>query len=600
MTRAERCAVEFSPLREERAGRGAPGAAVRFPSCRAKLVGHSPRRRAQTDFGMFQPWFMPIRGSDPVMAADAQVLGTPHTLGPLSPRRRTLRSCSGEFIRSCRRTARCRFRFAMSINRPRGARLQRSRSFASSHPMLPEPATLTTPSDHHVRLSEVISALSYALDLTEGQPEGHSVRTCLIGMRIGREMGLDAEARSSLFYALLLKDAGCSSNSAATCELFGADDQVVKQTWKTVDWSSRWQSIGHVVRNVRPGESLVSKARQVLGFTKPGGAGDGARSHPLRARRRHRPHAGDDGRHRRRHPRPGRALGRPRRPRGDGGEEIPLLARIACLAQTVEIFHSTRGVETAFAVADDRAGALVRPGAGARAAGAARGRRLLGRAGRRLPRAGRRAGARGPRAGGGRRPAGPHRPRLCPRDRRQVALHLPPFRGRGDVRRRRRTGPGLRRGRAARPAPRRPAARRGQAGCQQPHSGQTGKTDGRRICRRAAGTRSTATASWRAWRRSARWRRPRPRITSGWTGAATTAASPPAPCPPPRACWPWPTCATRFRAERPYRAALPRERVLEIMRGDAGPALCPESFAALEEALRARPELGMEPRKRNL
>jgi HD-GYP domain-containing protein (c-di-GMP phosphodiesterase class II) len=49
-------------------------------------------------------------------------------------------------------------------------------------------------------------------------------------------------------------------------------------------------------------------------------------------------------------------------------------------------------------------------------------------------------------------------------------------------------------------------------------------------------------------------------------------------------------------AERPYRAAMPRERVLRIMRGDAGPALCPESFAALEEALRARPELGMEPR----
>jgi HD-GYP domain-containing protein (c-di-GMP phosphodiesterase class II) len=46
-------------------------------------------------------------------------------------------------------------------------------------------------------------------------------------------------------------------------------------------------------------------------------------------------------------------------------------------------------------------------------------------------------------------------------------------------------------------------------------------------------------------------------------------------------------------AERPYRAALPRERVLEIMRGDAGPALCPESFAALEQALVADPGLGL-------
>jgi hypothetical protein len=34
------------------------------------------------------------------VAADAQVPGTPHTLPPPSPRRRTLRLSSGEFIRS--------------------------------------------------------------------------------------------------------------------------------------------------------------------------------------------------------------------------------------------------------------------------------------------------------------------------------------------------------------------------------------------------------------------------------------------------------------------------------------------------------------------
>ena len=34
-----------------------------------------------------------------------------------------------------------------------------------------------------VRLSEVVSALSYALDITEGQREGHAVRSCVIGMR---------------------------------------------------------------------------------------------------------------------------------------------------------------------------------------------------------------------------------------------------------------------------------------------------------------------------------------------------------------------------------------------------------------------------------
>ena len=57
-----------------------------------------------------------------------------------------------------------------------------------------------------ISLSEVISALGYALDLTEGSLRGHSLRSCLVGMRIGREAGLTTESMNSLYYALLLKD----------------------------------------------------------------------------------------------------------------------------------------------------------------------------------------------------------------------------------------------------------------------------------------------------------------------------------------------------------------------------------------------------------
>src|SRR3954453_10134898 len=43
-------------------------------------------------------------------------------------------------------------------------------------------------------------------------------------------------------------------------------------------------------------------------------------------------------------------------PRGLRGEEIPLLARILCLAQTVEIFHAAGGPRAAWAVARRRSG----------------------------------------------------------------------------------------------------------------------------------------------------------------------------------------------------------------------------------------------------
>ena len=82
--------------------------------------------------------------------------------------------------------------------------------------------------------------MSYALDLTEGQPLGHAARSCLIGMRIAEQLQLPADDRSDLFYALLMKDAGCSSNAARVSQLFGGDDQEAKRGLWERDWR-RWR-----------------------------------------------------------------------------------------------------------------------------------------------------------------------------------------------------------------------------------------------------------------------------------------------------------------------------------------------------------------------
>ena len=50
-----------------------------------------------------------------------------------------------------------------------------------------------------IRLSEIVAALSHALDVTEGQPMGNAERSCLIGLRLADATGLDPERRSSLF-----------------------------------------------------------------------------------------------------------------------------------------------------------------------------------------------------------------------------------------------------------------------------------------------------------------------------------------------------------------------------------------------------------------
>src|SRR4051812_14522936 len=121
-----------------------------------------------------------------------------------------------------------------------------------------------------VRLSRVIAAMSYALDVTEGEPPGHAVRTCKIGMRLARAIGLDAATRSRLFYALLLKDAGCSANSAKMAALFGADDQVAKRSSKLVDWSGRLPAFAWSLRTVAPGGSVRARLDRLLAINAEG------------------------------------------------------------------------------------------------------------------------------------------------------------------------------------------------------------------------------------------------------------------------------------------------------------------------------------------
>ena len=83
-------------------------------------------------------------------------------------------------------------------------------------------------------LPDILGAFSYALDLTEGQPAGHSVRCCWIAMRLAQALGFAEGERQHIYYAVLMKDLGCSSNAARVAEIFLADDRHMKLNFKTI------------------------------------------------------------------------------------------------------------------------------------------------------------------------------------------------------------------------------------------------------------------------------------------------------------------------------------------------------------------------------
>ncbi len=213
----------------------------------------------------------------------------------------------------------------------------------------------------NLKLAELMSALSYALDITEGQPEGHCVRCCWIGMNIGQKIGLVSEQLWQLYYVLLLKDLGCSSNASRICELYLTDDLSFKKDFKLVDGSlpqvlrfvmhhtgstagiiSRFKAISEIFAN---GEKFAQELIQTrctrgadiarrLRFEEPIAQG----IHSLDE------HFNGKG-----------------RPEGLVGSAIPIYSRIALLSQVIDVMHSSGGKSAVIEEINSRKGSWFDP-----------------------------------------------------------------------------------------------------------------------------------------------------------------------------------------------------------------------------------------------
>jgi HD-GYP domain-containing protein (c-di-GMP phosphodiesterase class II) len=212
-----------------------------------------------------------------------------------------------------------------------------------------------------IRRSEVVAAFTYALDLTEGQPQGHSIRSCFIATTLAREIGLDPAAAGCVYYTALLKDLGCSSNAARIHELYRADDLAFKQAWKTVA-PGRRATLGFVLDQTARGAPLK---RRVAALGRILANGDAIAQEMIEARCTR-----------------GAAIARELRfgesvaagiyhlderwdgsgrPRGLRGRAIPLASRLALLAQVADVFHQAAGRHAAIEEVVRRARAWLDP-----------------------------------------------------------------------------------------------------------------------------------------------------------------------------------------------------------------------------------------------
>ncbi|HEU4630729.1 MAG TPA: HD domain-containing phosphohydrolase [Gemmatimonadaceae bacterium] len=219
------------------------------------------------------------------------------------------------------------------------------------------PAAPSVAAPAGARLAEVLAALSYALDLADGQSPGATLRSCVVGLRLADELGLPPATRSALYYALLLKDAGSSGSAAGLAALRRADGRLAAPRLSARRPGHSLRTALRLARDAAVGGSWLARVRRLLRLAPA----------PMVARQVARTIRAERGAE------IARRLGLPAetaeairwldehwggRGHADGlrGEAIPLLSRIALLARTVERLHTGHGVDAALAVAGARRG----------------------------------------------------------------------------------------------------------------------------------------------------------------------------------------------------------------------------------------------------
>ena len=120
----------------------------------------------------------------------------------------------------------------------------------------------------HVRLAELVGALSLGVDLGFGQPMEHVLRQCLIALRLAERMGLDDEERAVVYYVALLISVGCHSDAHEQAKWFG-DDIALKSNKYDHEFRSV-RAAASTIRMLGAGNSPLHRFRIGLEFALAG------------------------------------------------------------------------------------------------------------------------------------------------------------------------------------------------------------------------------------------------------------------------------------------------------------------------------------------
>jgi HD-GYP domain-containing protein (c-di-GMP phosphodiesterase class II) len=86
-----------------------------------------------------------------------------------------------------------------------------------------------------VGVAGVVAALSVTSDLTRGHPPGEAMRACLLATELARRAGLGPAGQGDVYYASLMRFAGCAATSHEVAGALGGDDIAVRSRGDLID-----------------------------------------------------------------------------------------------------------------------------------------------------------------------------------------------------------------------------------------------------------------------------------------------------------------------------------------------------------------------------
>ena len=112
----------------------------------------------------------------------------------------------------------------------------------------------------HLRLAELVAALSLGVDLGFGQPMEHVLRQCLIALRLAERAGLDEHRRADVYYTALLVSVGCHTDAHEQAKWFG-DDIALKSHKYDPEYRQGVRAMLAGMRQIGSGSAVLHRFR---------------------------------------------------------------------------------------------------------------------------------------------------------------------------------------------------------------------------------------------------------------------------------------------------------------------------------------------------